>query len=120
MSNFDARIFSYNDQEIRIFIKNGKPWFVLKDLCNALGLKNSTHSAKKLDDDEKEVLPKIGSFPILKVPCRGLLVVNESGLYEIVLRPFSPGTEDFVQWLIHEVLPKLKENQEKKEPDEAV
>jgi prophage antirepressor-like protein len=91
-------------------LKNGEPWFVIRDICAVLKMRNSTVTARKLDNNEKEILPKGGSFPILKVPCRGLLIINEIGLYEIILRPIRPGTENFVEWLIHEVLPQLKKN----------
>ena len=51
----ELTIFNYNSKEIRTIIKNGEPWWVLKDVCDVLGLSNSRKVAERLDEDEKGV-----------------------------------------------------------------
>ena len=46
------QIFNYQEKEVRTVLKDGEPWFVLKDVCDALGLSNPTIVASRLDTDE--------------------------------------------------------------------
>ena len=51
----DLQIFNYNGKEIRTVEKNGDLWWVLKDVCDVLGLSNPTMIASRLDEDEKDI-----------------------------------------------------------------
>lgn len=49
-------VFNFNSNQVRIVIINGQPWFVAKDLCLILEIKNSRQALTRLDDDEKDVI----------------------------------------------------------------
>jgi prophage antirepressor-like protein len=52
----DLTIFNYNQNKVRTVLINGEPWFVLKDVCDILGIGNSRMVADRLDDDEKNTV----------------------------------------------------------------
>lgn len=98
------RLF-FEGNEVRVRDRDGAPWFVLADVCRALGLSNPTAAASALDADEKAKL-SLG---------RGsnATVINESGLYALVLRTRSamtPGTLEhrFRKWVTSEAIPSLR------------
>ncbi len=89
---------------IRAEIKpDGSIWFVAKDVCNALGLSDVSMSLKKLDDDEK-LIQKI----FVSGQRRDVWMINESGLYALILRSNKPEAKKFRKWVTNEVLPALR------------
>jgi prophage antirepressor-like protein len=103
---YALKVFEYEDQRpFRIVDRDGAPWFVLTDVCAALGLTNPSMAAQPLDADEKsKVNLGFGSDAI---------VVNEAGLYTIILRSRDavvPGTNayKFRKWVTAEVLPAIR------------
>lgn len=100
--------FAFEDNLVRALWRKGDPWFVAKDVCGALELRDVSDAAEKLDDDEKGR----ASIPTLGGP-QDLLIVSEGGLYSIVLRcrdAMKPGTvpHRFRRWVTGEVLPSLR------------
>lgn len=97
----NLQVFSYEGKEVRTIQRNGEPWWVLKDVCSALGLSNPTIVASRLDDDE-----------VTKLDLGGLSgetnIVNESGLYNVILRSDKPEARKFKRWVTHEVLPTIR------------
>jgi prophage antirepressor-like protein len=94
--------------KIRTFFINGSPWFVAKDVCDALQLTNSRMSLQALDEDEKAV----SSTDTLGGRQR-LSIISESGLYTLILRcrdAVTPGTIPyrFRKWVTAEVLPAIR------------
>lgn len=89
--------------KVRVSVINGAPWFVLKDVCDILGVSNSRMVADRLDDDEKGVsqIDTLGGK-------QKVLVINESGLYHVVLRSDKPQAKPFRKWVTNEVLPTLR------------
>lgn len=101
-------IFRFGDSEIRVVNKNGDPWFVAKDVCDALKITNSRDALLKLDDDEKGVglTDTLGGV-------QELGVVSESGMYTLVLRcrdAVNKGSvpHKFRKWVTAEVLPSIR------------
>ncbi|SFU36248.1 BRO family, N-terminal domain [Porphyromonadaceae bacterium KHP3R9] len=92
--------FSESKQEIRSIIIDSEPWFVAKDVCDTLGHTNPSVAIKMLDDDErgKKSLGRQGMA----------WVVNESGLYALILRSNKPYARQFRKWITSEVLPSLR------------
>lgn len=93
---------------MRTLTRNGEPWFVAADVCDALGIANSRDAVLKLDDDEKDV----GLTDTLGGP-QEVAIINESGLYTIILRSreaVTPGTVQhrFRKWITAEVLPAIR------------
>ncbi|MHC0508761.1 BRO-N domain-containing protein [Achromobacter aegrifaciens] len=87
---------------LRVVEIGGEPWFVAKDVCDALGLSDVTMSLHRLDSDERAKL-NLGQ--------RGLGAVNgvsESGLYSLVLRSRKPEAHAFRKWVTSVVLPAIR------------
>ena len=103
----DLQIFNYNGKEIRTVEKNGDLWWVLKDVCEVLELSNPTMIAGRLDEDEKDIF-KTKSDLALDIPNRGVSIINESGLYNVILRSDKPEAKKFKRWVTHEVLPTIR------------
>lgn len=107
MSNLSVFNFEQKSQ-IRIIMINNEPWFVAKDICDALGLSNHRDAISKLDKDEKGVAltDTLGGQ-------QELSVINESGMYALVMRSrdaMKEGTPQhkFRKWVTSEVLPTLR------------
>ena len=96
-----------NDQfgSVRTIIRNGEPWFVAADVCRALELGDTHKAVERLDDDEKgrSSIPTLGG-------AQELLMVNEPGLYALVLGSRKPETRAFKRWITHEVIPTIRKH----------
>lgn len=100
----EISIIKFNTNAIRIVMKDDDPWFVAADVCAVLGIKNASDAlAKSLDSDEKgvEIIYTLGGQQKLNV-------VNESGLYSLVLRSNKPEARKFRKWVTSEVLPSIR------------
>ena len=101
MSNI--QIFNYNSVEVRTIQNDGEPWFVLKDVCNVLHIGNSRDVVARLDQDEKGV----GQIDTLGGK-QEMTIINESGLYNVILRSDKPEAKPFRKWVTSEVLPTIR------------
>ncbi len=99
----DLQIFTYNEIPLRMMEIDGEVWWVLKDVCGILGIGNASDVARRLDDDEKGV----GQIDTLKGK-QNVTIVNEPGLYNVILRSDKPEAKDFKRWVTHEVLPQIR------------
>lgn len=100
------QLFNYSGHQVRTVIKNGEPWFVAKDVCEILEVGNPSQALSRLDDDEKNTL-------ILNDGTEGnpiKSVVNESGLYSLVLSSRKPEAKQFKKWITSEVLPSIRKH----------
>lgn len=82
---------------------DGEPYFIANDLCEPLGIKSAKDAVARLDDDEKGAVLSRTSGGVQQV-----LVVNESGLYSLVLSSRKPKAKQFKRWITHELLPQLR------------
>ena len=88
---------------VRVVTIEGEPWFVAADVCAVLGLARQQDSTRHLDDDEK------GECSVDTPSGRQqMVVVNEPGLYSLILRSRKPEAKAFKRWVTHEVLPALR------------
>ncbi len=97
-------ILQFEGRPVRMVVNDGEPWWIAKDVCDVLGIKNAADAlAKTLDDDEKGVdtIYTLGGS-------QQVAVVNEAGLYSLVLRSRKPEAKTFKRWITHEVLPSLR------------
>ena len=102
MSNI--RIFNYNSVEVRTIQNDGEPWFVLRDVCNVLGLGTPARVAERLDPDEvsqTHITDSMGRQ-------QEMTIINESGLYNVILRSDKPEAKPFRKWVTSEVLPTIR------------
>lgn len=98
-----ATVFAFDSSALRVVMLEGEPWFVAADVCGALGYKHVPHATRMLDDDEKGV----HNVDILG-GAQDLTIVNEPGLYSLVLGSRKPEAKRFKRWVTHEVLPSLR------------
>lgn len=89
--------------EVRTTVIDGEPWFVAADVCRALELSNSRMAISRLDDDEKGVssTDTLGGKQEMQI-------VNEPGLYSLVLGSRKPEAKAFKRWITHEVIPAIR------------
>lgn len=101
----NIQVFNYNNNEVRTVQQNGEPWFVLKDVCAVLGIGNNRMASDRLDADEKGVsqIDTLGGK-------QEMTVVNESGLYNVILRSDKPEAKPFRKWVTSEVLPSIRKH----------
>ena len=92
--------------ELRIVDMNGEPWMVGKDVAQALGYADTFGALKKHVDEEDKQNCRFGSFE----SNRGLTIINESGLYSLVLSSKLPGAKRFRRWVTNEVLPSIRKD----------
>ena len=95
----------YHGKPVRCIQKEGAPWWVLADVCKVLGVSNARNVASRLDDDEKNTVHLADGI-------RGnpnYTVINESGLYSVLLRSDKPEAKPFKRWVTHEVLPQIRQ-----------
>ena len=85
---------------IRTVTQNGEPWFVAKDVCEVLEIQNVTQALDRLDDDERSML-NIGRQGEVNV-------VNEPGLYTLILGSRKPEAKAFKRWVTHDILPAIR------------
>lgn len=85
---------------VRIILQDNEPWFVAKDVCDCLEHTNTTMALQRLDDDERSKL-NLGRQGEANV-------VNEYGLYSLVMSSRKPEAKEFKRWITHEVLPALR------------
>ncbi|ACK78068.1 Bro-N domain-containing protein [Acidithiobacillus ferrooxidans] len=105
--------FEYEGRDIRVIPgENGEPWWVAVDVCRALGLVDASVAMRKLDEDEKTTLcltpghVKQGLSD--NAPGTSLNLVNEPGLYRLILTSRKPEAHAFKRWVTHEVLPMIR------------
>ena len=103
--NNEIQIFNYNDHEVRTVQKDGEPWFVLKDVCGILSIGNVADVYARLDTDEKGV----GQIDTLGGR-QNMSIINESGLYNVILRSDKPEAKPFRKWVTSEVLPSIRKH----------
>jgi anti-repressor protein len=103
----DLTVFSYANTEVRTVVRDGQPWFAAKDICAVLAIGNPTDAVRALDDDEYELVPAALVSSEAR-PQDFLNLVNEAGLYSLILRSRKPQAKAFKRWVTHEVLPAIR------------
>ena len=101
----ELQIFKNPDfGEIRTIEKDGEPWFVGKDVATALGYKEATKAAREKVDDEDRGVSKIDT----PSGTQEMTIINESGLYSLVLSSKLPTAKKFKRWVTSEVIPSIR------------
>lgn len=106
VSVFESPVFG----KIRVVKgENGNPWFVAKDVCEALGLDNVSQAVSSLEDDEKAYV----EANIINNDVQGgrhPLILSEPGLYSLVIRSTKQEAKMFKRWITHDVLPSIRKH----------
>ncbi len=96
--------FNYENFKIRVINDdNGEPLWIAKDVCTALDLNDVGKAVEKLDEDEK-LTRKV----FVSGQNRDIWLVNEAGLYTLIIRSNKPDAKKFKRWITHEVLPSIR------------
>lgn len=97
------QVFDYNKYPVRVVEQDGEPWWILNDVCAALDVHNPRKVAQRLDEDEKGVTKSytLGGE-------QEMTIINEPGLYSVILRSNKPEAKEFKRWLTHEVIPSIR------------
>jgi len=98
----ELQIFKFNGiNDVRVVMLENEPWWVLKDVCDILGITNATEVTKRLEKDE-----------VTRFNLGGLSgetnIINEAGLYNVIIRSDKPKAKQFRRWVTHEVLPQIR------------
>lgn len=93
---------------VRAVVKDGEPWFVAKDVCDALELRTDNLRAILEEDEIDTVNPY--SIGVAQNGGRAPLIINESGLYSLILRSRKPEAKKFKKWVTAEVLPSIRKH----------
>ncbi|EGW38986.1 phage antirepressor [Desulfosporosinus sp. OT] len=102
--NSSLQEFAFQNHNVRIIIKDGEPWFVAKDVCDVLELSDTRRAVERLDEDERSLTPLIDSIG----RSQQLYIVNEPGLYSLILRSRKQVANQFKRWVTHDVLPSIR------------
>lgn len=92
--------------EIRTALIENEPWFVAVDVCRALEIGNSSQAISRLDADEKMIT--LISNEGNKRGNPNMTVVNEPGLYTLILSSRKPEAKAFKRWITHDVIPMIR------------
>ena len=103
--NNEMQRFDFKGAALRTLTdENGEPWFVAKDVCDVLDYTN----ASKAINDHVDQEDKLNNESLSSLGQRGGWLVNESGLYSLVLSSKLPTAKEFKRWVTHEVLPQIR------------
>jgi len=96
--------------KIRTIVRDGEPWFVAKDVCEVLGHSNVSMAVGRLDKDERMTLNFSEGHSGQRGGAQSWNIINEPGLYSLVLRSNKPEAKAFKRWVTHEVLPSIRKH----------
>lgn len=100
----DLQLFKFENKRLRALLINGEPWFVGSDVAKTLGYSNSRDAlARHVDEDDK-----LTERFVLSGQNREVNVINESGLYSLILSSKLPSAKEFKHWITSEVLPQIR------------
>ena len=104
MSKKELSVFNFEESTpIRVILQDGEPWFIANDVCAALQIGNPRQAISYLDEDEKGVTTN--DTPGGQ---QEMTIINEPGLYSLVLRSRKLEAKKFKRWITHEVLPAIR------------
>lgn len=106
MNENEIQVWNYESSEVRTVQVNGEPWFVLSDVCKVLELSTPARVAERLEKDEvsqTHTIDRMGRE-------QKTTIINESGLYTVILRSDKPQAKPFRKWVTSEVLPSIRKH----------
>lgn len=102
----NLQTWNYENSEIRTVEKDGEPWFVGKDVAAVLGYAKPENAiARHVDDEDKSITPFQGTAYETRAT-----IINESGLYSLILSSKLPNAKKFKRWVTNEVLPSIRKH----------
>lgn len=98
------QIFNFNNANIRIIENNGQPWFALVDVCKILEIGNPSDVKSRLDDG----VVTIEGIPDQLGRIQHTTIINEDGLYDVILDSRKPEAREFRRWITRDVIPSIR------------
>jgi prophage antirepressor-like protein len=94
---------TFEGNMVRTINRDGEMWWVLKDVCDTLDISDASNVAKRLENDEKDtyLISTLGGT-------QDMLIISESGLYNVILRSDKPKAKPFRKWVTSEVIPSIR------------
>lgn len=110
--NNNLQIFKNNEfGEIRVVTKDNEPWFVGKDLTDRLGYQNGSRDINRHVDEEDRITEMIAQYQNgTQLGSSKTILINESGLYSLILSSKLPTAKKFKRWVTDEVLPSIRKH----------
>jgi prophage antirepressor-like protein len=118
--------FNFVAQSVRVVVIDGNPWFVAADVCAALTIANARDAVAKLDEDERKSLKNnsVGNTDgLINQQLNAeqeINLINESGLYSLILTSRKPEAKKFKKWVTAEVLPAIRKTGRYETPNVAM
>lgn len=100
----EVQLFNFENHEVKSLLINSEPWFVGKDVAETLGYTDTNQAIRKHVDDEDKLSRRFDGSG----QGREMVIINESGLYSLVLSSKLPTAKKFKRWVTSEVLPALR------------
>ena len=100
----EVQLFNFENHEVRSLLINSEPWFVGKDVAEVLGYERADNAIRNHIDKEDKLTHQISASG----QNRNMTIINESGLYSLVLSSKLPSAKKFKRWVTSEVLPALR------------
>lgn len=99
------KVFNYQGNQLRTVVIDNEPWFVAKDVAQILSFDHTPTMTRTLDEDEKGV-------HIIHTPGgdQRMTIINEPGLYSVILKSRKPEAKQFKRWITHEVIPSIRKH----------
>ena len=94
---------SFNEKNIRVIGSYEEPWFVVKDICEILEIKDNRSALRVIPEKwkDEQILPSLGGKQITSI-------INEAGLYKLIMRSNKPVAQKFQEAVYEEILPSLR------------
>ncbi|MDK7195331.1 phage antirepressor [Aerococcus urinae] len=102
----ELKLFEFEDQQVRTLVIDNEPYFVGKDVTNILGYQNASKALRDHVDKED----KLNNESLSSLGQRGGWLINESGLYSLILKSKLPSAKRFKRWVTSEVLPAIRKH----------
>lgn len=111
MENKQVQVFNNVEfGDVRVIMQDEQPWFVGKDVAEILGYSVAQKALRDhVEKEDKQVIQKFQNRT-LEIPNRGLTIINESGLYSLIMSSKLPSAKQFKRWVTSEILPTIRQH----------
>lgn len=109
--NTNLQVFQFENSSIRTVELEGVIWFVASEVSDILGYSRTADSLRLVDTDDKLLITNKNAdsaLSVFEIPDRGLYLINESGMYSMVLNSRREDSKRFKKWVTSEVLPSIR------------
>lgn len=104
------QIFIFDQHKVRTVVINDEPFFIGKEIAELLGYMNSRKALNDHVDPEDKIILTSRIVTLENMPNRGLIGINESGLYSLAIKSGLPSAKKFQRWITKEVLPQIRKH----------